>query len=550
MKKAYWGGVAVFFFICLAEAAALAASPTLIQPNGGESIRAGDVYTIQWSASVDSVKYNLYLSCDNGTTWSKINSGMLSSVSSYDWDVITPAGNMTNCLVKVIGYNGSGAKVGADVSDAIFTVSVLNVTSPSGGDTIDAGSIVDITWSTDTLVPVSSAILSYTTDGLMWLPVKGPAATGNPGTYRWTVPQIPSSLCKVKVALLKSDDTVAAVDKSNGKFSIKVTPKSNASFSGEYFRSGVNVTSDVDTQLHDFIANGNGTVNFSTIVSSSGNPSGTVTYTMSPNGRFDARNTNDGDSRHGILSPGNDIFLISNTTQFNGIGFGFGIKASAGLDNSALSGTYAMGSISKYFGGSGWTDLSEVTFDGAGNGTVHCLYISNGSCFADFSLTYTVSSNGRVTTSMPGGWSENGAVSSDGRIFSLLATSTPDNMRSFRVGMRKTPGGLSEATFAGKFIGLSFGATKSGIYVNVMSLKSNGAGTLTLADLYNSFGGLTQGTATYSVGADGTLNVPDGSPAGFNGVVLDNGQAWLVVDTDTTDGQNEMSVTVGLKTSK
>ena len=550
MKKVYCWAVALFFvFVCMAASSALAAKPTVTLPNGGETIKAGDTYTVQWSAAAGAVTYNLYFSTDNGITWSQINTSPVSA-TSHDWNVPMPLSNKKKCRIKVKGYDGSGGKLGSDVSDAPFTISVVNVTSPNGGEIVDAGSIIDVTWSTDTSVPVSLTKLIYTTDdGITWNLMAGSPISGNPGTYQWTVPQISSSRCRVKVVLLKADDTMAATDKGNANFTIRVTLKGAASFSGEYFRSGVQVTSDVNTQLHDFTANGNGTINFSTIVSSSGNSAGSLTYSMSPNGRFDVANTSDGDVRHGVLSMDNEAFLILNTTPFNGIGIGMGLKAASGLDNSALNGTYVMGSINKHNDGAGSTDIEEVTFDGTGNATVHCLSDSGGACFADFGITYAVSSSGRITTTMPG-WTEDGSISEDGKIFTVVATSTPDNTRSFRVGMKKASGGLSNATFAGKFVGTAIGGTISGLFTNFASIKSDGAGNITIRDLYNSFGGLKKGTATYTIGPDGTFNVQNGSSAGISGVMLDNGQAWFVVDTDASDGQGEIMITIGLKTAK
>ena len=42
--------------------------------------------------------------------------------SSYDWPVQGKKNDMSKCLVKVIGYDPSGNKVGEDASDATFKI--------------------------------------------------------------------------------------------------------------------------------------------------------------------------------------------------------------------------------------------------------------------------------------------------------------------------------------------------------------------------------------------------------------------------------------------
>ena len=90
----------------------------------------------------------------------------------------------------------------------------LTVTSPNGGETWSVGSSHDITWSsTGTIANVR---IEYSTNnGSDWSDVI--ASTANTGTYAWTIPNVPSTTCSVRV----SDAANAAVnDASDAVFTI------------------------------------------------------------------------------------------------------------------------------------------------------------------------------------------------------------------------------------------------------------------------------------------------------------------------------------------
>jgi hypothetical protein len=93
---------------------------TLIQPNGGENIPSGAPYNVQWSAPANAVKFDLLHSTNGGKKWELISTGLTGS--NYDWPVPGKKNSMSKCLVKVIGYDSSGNKVGEDISDAMFTI--------------------------------------------------------------------------------------------------------------------------------------------------------------------------------------------------------------------------------------------------------------------------------------------------------------------------------------------------------------------------------------------------------------------------------------------
>ncbi|MCD6412564.1 MAG: lamin tail domain-containing protein, partial [Elusimicrobia bacterium] len=96
-------------------------APTLISPNGGETLVAGDVWTISWStvtdADGDTVYYDIDYSADGGTSWNGITSN--ATGSSYAWtieNVPTETG-----LIRIRAYDGADYSA-FDQSNDTFTI--------------------------------------------------------------------------------------------------------------------------------------------------------------------------------------------------------------------------------------------------------------------------------------------------------------------------------------------------------------------------------------------------------------------------------------------
>jgi hypothetical protein len=191
----------------------------VISPNGGELIPSGSTYPVRWGASSEAVKFTLRYSINNGATWKVIASNVTGT--SYYWGVPVQKNNKTNCLVKVTGYNASGVKIGEDTSNGTFTIEVVKVTSPDGGEVLNQGNPWTITWRTNrTIRPVASVKLLYSINGgSTWKLIK--TITGNPGSYNSTVPYVSSSSCKVKVVLKDAGGVTLGSDISDGVFSIQ-----------------------------------------------------------------------------------------------------------------------------------------------------------------------------------------------------------------------------------------------------------------------------------------------------------------------------------------
>lgn len=189
----------------------------LLVPNGGDVLPSGGAYAICWQAPASIQKFDLKYSIDNGTNWNLIKS--VTGLSCISWTVPTVSQNEKDCLVKVIGYNAGGAMITEDTSDKPFTIEVVRVLSPNGGETLTSGRTWTIRWQTNkTINPVAKTVLQYTTNGTTWNAIK--TLTGNPGSYNWTVPAVSSTKCKVKVILKDAGGTKAGTDTSNKNFTI------------------------------------------------------------------------------------------------------------------------------------------------------------------------------------------------------------------------------------------------------------------------------------------------------------------------------------------
>jgi hypothetical protein len=127
---------------------------TLEQPNGGEMLTAGKVYTISIDnidyaslpTNVGVVKYKLFYSCKGNDykdefgkrIWQVITTrscGLYKCPTDYPWEVPNVQKNLAipnrQCKVKVQLLNASGKVLVSDISDNWFTIKkYLGITPP------------------------------------------------------------------------------------------------------------------------------------------------------------------------------------------------------------------------------------------------------------------------------------------------------------------------------------------------------------------------------------------------------------------------------------
>ena len=209
---------------------------TLFSPNGGEVMHSGSNYNIRWNASPEVVKFDLKYSMNNGIagSWKTIANKVPGT--SYNWKVPRPVNNKTKCLVKVIGYNASGVRVGQDTSDKTFTIKVVEVVSPSKGETLTSGDGVPnsddewlIIWNAYmTIRNVQYFALYYSLTGTApWTKIANtftlsPPYPGDPDWFIWEVPKVRTTktTCKVKVVLMDAGGIIVGSGVSDGFFTI------------------------------------------------------------------------------------------------------------------------------------------------------------------------------------------------------------------------------------------------------------------------------------------------------------------------------------------
>jgi hypothetical protein len=181
---------------------------TLLRPNGGEILVSGSEYAIWWGAPPEAERFTLRYSVDNGVTWKEIASNL--SGNSHTWKVPAPLSNKSHCLVKVVGFDANGFKVGSDKSDNPFTIEVLNITTPVDGATVPQGEPYIITWTANGISsPPDQVVVKYTlNNGKTWKTAQG---TLGASSFSWNVPAVskPKNNAKVKVILKASGVTVA-----------------------------------------------------------------------------------------------------------------------------------------------------------------------------------------------------------------------------------------------------------------------------------------------------------------------------------------------------
>jgi cysteine-rich repeat protein/parallel beta-helix repeat protein len=196
----------------------------VIQPNGGELIPSCSTYTIKWLSLTGSpaTKFKLLYTMDNEATWTTITSN--ATGASYNWSVPKPGKNKTACKILVKAKDGSGTLVDKDKSDSTFSIVVVQLTSPNGGETLTSNTNHTIRWTTNcTKRPVKHVYLYYTDDGgASWKWIIG-FTDSNPGSYVWKVPSVGTTKtqCKVKLLLLDSSGINIGKDKSDAYFTIK-----------------------------------------------------------------------------------------------------------------------------------------------------------------------------------------------------------------------------------------------------------------------------------------------------------------------------------------
>ncbi len=243
-------------------------SITLIAPDGGEALIAGQSFAISWNATNIS-NVDIDFSGDGGSTWTSVATG-LNDTGSYQWTV--PAVESQQCRIRVAdaadGTPSDNSNNNFSISSVLETV---RVSAPNGGETLVSGDTFTITWSSSGLATVD---IDFSGDGgSTWTSV----ATGlnDTGSYQWTVPAVESQQCRIRVADAAdgspSDRSNKNFTISNGQKTILVTAPNGGEILEEKttYKIKWNTTGQIDDVRIEFSSDAGGA--WQTILASTNN---------------------------------------------------------------------------------------------------------------------------------------------------------------------------------------------------------------------------------------------------------------------------------------
>ncbi len=164
---------------------------SILAPGAGQELQAETSTAINWSSTnIDNVK--IEYSLNNWTNKTEIVNSISAQTGTYAWNV--PDFQTNNARVKISDVNFPN--VAREVVFNIKQTLNLSLTAPHGGELLKSGNQYPITWKSKN---VASIDIDYSTDGgTNWLSVATMIdATKSP--YYWTVPDLNSQTCLVKV---------------------------------------------------------------------------------------------------------------------------------------------------------------------------------------------------------------------------------------------------------------------------------------------------------------------------------------------------------------
>ncbi len=200
----------------------IAPAITILAPNGGEVLGAGQPVSISWLNEGATNYYNIDYSTNGGSTWTNIAFNVFIPNGSYDWTV--PANVGSNYVVRVTD-NIDNCK--SDVSDSSFEVSsvqqgMIVLNSPNGNEVWSGCDQQFISW--NSIATSDYYDIEYSQDnGATWVSIVSNFFSTN-GEFVWTLPNLNSTNMLVRVV---DHNSLLFSDESNSVFSIS-GPTANA----------------------------------------------------------------------------------------------------------------------------------------------------------------------------------------------------------------------------------------------------------------------------------------------------------------------------------
>lgn len=205
-------------------AAGALAGMSVLAPNGGEQLMAGQMVTVRWTAAAAAHHYGVYLATGATTSWRQV-AGNLSG-TSYRWRAPVSAANVRSAWIRVVGFSAAGAVVASDRSDAPFSIDVVDVRRPASNAQLVGGTAATVSWRLGkTVRPVARVrVLLSRNGGTTYAQIASLNAPGGvaPLSFAWPVPiyALSYDACRIKVELRDGAGLAIGADTSPGSFAI------------------------------------------------------------------------------------------------------------------------------------------------------------------------------------------------------------------------------------------------------------------------------------------------------------------------------------------
>lgn len=209
---------------------AMAPLVTVLAPNGGELIDAGETMTVEWRSSdnVGVVAQDVLFSTDGGRTFKALRTNLAGSIQKLQVQVPIVL-DTTQARVCVVVRDGAGNE-SRDCSDDDFVVfgrdvvpPTVKLESPNGGEIIAAGRPFTIRWTATDNKPDVSCDVMLSTDGGATYTTLVSGLTGT-DTYEWQVPEtLGSNRARIRV-VCRDGAGLVSQDESDALFAIDRDP--------------------------------------------------------------------------------------------------------------------------------------------------------------------------------------------------------------------------------------------------------------------------------------------------------------------------------------
>ena len=183
---------------------------TVISPNGGESWQTGYERTITWSDNIaEDVKIDLY----KGGVFESVLFDSTTSDGSKFWTIPVGTAPDSDYKIKITSVDSSNI---FDFSDSAFTIfpANINISSPNGGESWQAGSTQTIIWSDN--IDENVSIDLYKGGSFHSVIVSG---TDSDGIRNWSIPFLLASGSDYSVKITSVDNS-DIFDFSDSNFTI------------------------------------------------------------------------------------------------------------------------------------------------------------------------------------------------------------------------------------------------------------------------------------------------------------------------------------------